>query len=95
MAALDVLQPRLAESEGSGCPHPQLGLNFPCREGATVSFWDQLTRSVRKYSVPCYTHLSVLHRKNDSKAPHEDKSTFDFLNHFLICMSSGTDWILV
>ena len=94
-AVLDVLQPKLAGSEGSGRPRPCLGRILPCREDAAVGFWDQLTRSVRKYSVPCYTHLSILHKKVYSKAPCEDKSAFDFLNHFLMCMSFGTDWVLV
>lgn len=37
---------------------------------------------MRKYSVPCYTQLSALHSKNDSKVPYEDKSAFDFSEPF-------------
>ena len=51
MAALD-MQPKLTESEGSGCPRPQLGLNFPCREGATSQLLGSAYQECEKVQCP-------------------------------------------
>lgn len=45
MTVLNMLQPTLAAS--------------PAEEALWVSFWDQFTRRVGKYGIPCFTHCSL------------------------------------
>lgn len=91
MAVLNMLQPKLSGLESSGCPHPWLGLILPCREGASQLLGSAYQEREKMWCLmlhsPFCSCLSCIEK--NCKVHCEDKSAFDFLNHFLMCMSFG------